>query len=129
MSNIAKRFRTPSETLYGFLMLLFGIPLWFVIVAGAIVALANPQSSAIVGVYLFYGIAIALFYFISGLAYQATAFGNMMLLSPQQFPELHAMVVEGSKELGFSEPPKTFLYNSNGLFNAFARRVLAGPRP
>jgi Zn-dependent protease with chaperone function len=50
----------------------------------------------------------------------------MVLLSPNQFPELHAMVVAGSQELGLSEPPKTFLYNSNGLFNAFARRLMGG---
>ena len=36
------------------------------------------------------------------------------------------MVVAGSKELGLKEAPKAFLYNSNGLFNAFARRLLGG---
>ncbi len=126
MSNIARKFRTSKEATYGLLMLIFGIPLWFMFLVGIIAALASPEASTIAAVYLFYGIAIALFYFISGLAYRATAFGNMMLLSPEQFPELHAMVVAGSKELGFEEPPKTFLFNSNGMFNAFARRVFAG---
>jgi Zn-dependent protease with chaperone function len=36
------------------------------------------------------------------------------------------MVVAGSNEIGLSEPPKTFLYNSNGIFNAFARRLRGG---
>jgi Zn-dependent protease with chaperone function len=36
------------------------------------------------------------------------------------------MVVAGSQEIGLPEPPKTFLYNSNGLLNAFARRLLRG---
>lgn len=35
-------------------------------------------------------------------------------------------MVEGSREVGLAEPPKTFIYNSNGMFNAFARRLLGG---
>jgi hypothetical protein len=50
----------------------------------------------------------------------------MVLLGPKQFPKLYAMVVAGSNEIGLSEPPKTFLYNSNGIFNAFARRLRGG---
>jgi hypothetical protein len=50
----------------------------------------------------------------------------MVLLGPKQFSKLYAMVVAGSNEIGLSEPPKTFLYNSNGIFNAFARRLRGG---
>jgi Zn-dependent protease with chaperone function len=71
-------------------------------------------------------VLVFLFYFISALVYRATAFGNMIMLGPQQFPELYAMVVKGSLEVGLSAPPKTFLFNSNGLFNAFARRLFGG---
>jgi Zn-dependent protease with chaperone function len=45
---------------------------------------------------------------------------------PNQFPELHSMVVDGAREIGLDEPPTTFLYNSNGVYNAFARRLLGG---
>jgi Zn-dependent protease with chaperone function len=58
--------------------------------------------------------------------YRATAFGNMLMLGPQQFPDLYKMVVDASQEIGLGKPPKTFLYNSNGLINAFARRLLGG---
>jgi Zn-dependent protease with chaperone function len=34
------------------------------------------------------------------------------------------MVVSASRDIGPAKPPVTFLYNSNGLINAFARRVL-----
>ena len=50
----------------------------------------------------------------------------MVLLGPNQFPELHAMVGDAARVLGMDTPPKAFLYNSNGLINAFARRLLGG---
>ena len=128
MSTVVDTLRTPQEKFYGLLMMLFAAPLW--LFAGLIVLAAmaghSPQISATVGLYVFYGLAIALFYFIAGIAYRASAFGNMILLGQNQYPELHAMVVEGSKALGMGPTPKTFLYNSNGLFNAFVRRILGG---
>ena len=48
--------------------------------------------------------------------------GNMVLVSEEQFPHIHAMVEEGAKKLGI-DTPEAFIYNSNGLFNAFARQV------
>ena len=126
MSNIVKTLRTTKEKTYGLLMIVLGVVLWPMVLLGVLAGLGSPQAAPIVGVYLFYGLLIWLFLFISGIAYRATAFGNMLLLSPQQFPKLHAMVVEGAQALGMSKPPQTFLYNSNGLINAFARRVLGG---
>jgi Zn-dependent protease with chaperone function len=128
MSDIVTKLRTPQEKLYGLMMLLFSIPLWVLIIFAVIGGMSSddPKISEVVMLYLVYGGSIALFYFIAGLAYRASAFGNMILLSEKQFPELHAMVVEGAKTLGMSPTPKVFLYNSNGLFNAFARRILGG---
>jgi Zn-dependent protease with chaperone function len=88
--------------------------------------MANPATRAVIGVYVVYGLLIWLGLYIASLFYRANAFGNMVLLGPKQFPELHAMVVAGSTELGFQTPPRVFLYNSNGLFNAFARRLFGG---
>ena len=79
-----------------------------------------------VRVYLIYGVAIFLFVLFSGWVYRAFAFGNMLLLGPNQFPELHAMVADGAKALQMDHPPKTFLFNSNGLMNAFALRLFGG---
>ena len=128
MSNIVTKLRTPQEKLYGLMMLLFGVPLWIAAAFTVVGAMSsdNPKVSGIIILYAVYGLAIALFYFIAGLAYRASAFGNMILLSEKQFPELHAMVVEGAQTLGMTPAPKAFLYNSNGLFNAFARRILGG---
>lgn len=128
MSNIADRLRSSPEKTYGVATLVVGALLWPLVVLGVLAALGSTASgvAALVGVYLFYGLLIWFGYFIAGLVYRANAFGNMILLGPKQFPELYEMVVSGSQALGFKDPPKTFLYNANGLFNAFARRVLGG---
>ena len=126
MSPIISRLRNGKERTYNVLTLVLGALLWPMLVLGVLAALANPAAAALVTAYVVYGLLIWLFYFLAALFYRANAFGNMILLGSQQFPELHDMVVAGSKELGFKQTPKTFLYNSNGLFNAFARRILGG---
>ena len=126
MSKTVNALRSKNENIYKYMMIGSGVVLWPLIVVGVLAAMGNPQVAPIISVYVFYGLAIWAFIFLSGIAYRATAFGNKILLGPQQFPELYAMVVAGSQDIGLPQPPKTFLYNSNGLFNAFARRILGG---
>jgi Zn-dependent protease with chaperone function len=128
MQDIASDLRTQKERIYGVLTLTFGALLWVAIVWGVWAGLTsrNPVTVSATRLYLSYGIVIAFFVIISSAFYRATAFGNMILLGPQQFPELYAMVRAGAEALGMKEPPTTFLYNSNGLFNAFARRLFRG---
>lgn len=128
MQNLASELRTQKERVYGVLTLLLGALLWIAIVWGVWAGLTstNPATVSATRLYLGYGIVIALFVILSSAFYRATAFGNMILIGPQQFPELYTMVRAGAEALGMKEPPKTFLYNSNGLFNAFARRLFRG---
>jgi Zn-dependent protease with chaperone function len=128
MSNIVSKLRNGKEGTYRVVTLVVGILLWPLVIFGVLSALASPepQVSTMVAVYLVYAVLIWIFLYISSLFYRAHAFGNMVLLGPKQFPELHAMVTAAASELGFKEAPKTFLYNSNGLFNAFARRLFGG---
>ena len=126
MSVIVNKLRSKPERTYRVLTLLLGILLWPLVVLGVLAGLGNPATSTLIGVYLTYGLLIWLFYYLASLFYRANAFGNMILLGPKQFPELHGMVVAGAAELGFKQPPKTFLYNSNVIFNAFAQRILGG---
>ena len=128
MSKVASELRTGKEQTYGFMMLVFGALLWVLIVWGVWAALngGNARVKALIGIYGGYAVLIALFVWISGLAYRATAFGNMVLLGPKQFPDLYGMVAAGAEELGMKSAPKVFLYNSNGLMNAFARRLFGG---
>ncbi|HTI68251.1 MAG TPA: M48 family metallopeptidase [Caulobacteraceae bacterium] len=109
-------------------MLVLGAVLWAFIAWGVWYALTGGSSRAktAVLVYGFYALAFVAFYWISSAVYRATAFGNMILLGSNQLPELHAMVLDGARALGMKQAPKTFLFNSNGLINAFARRLLGG---
>jgi Zn-dependent protease with chaperone function len=128
MATMANKLRTSKEKLYGGVMLGVGVILWPIFTLAIIAGLFNPipQIAAASWGYFLYGLAIALFFWLSGDFYRATAFGNMVLLGPNQFPQLHAMVLAGARELGMGEAPRAFLYNSNGLLNAFARRLLGG---
>jgi Zn-dependent protease with chaperone function len=126
MSNIIERNRLPRERAYGTIALILGPSLWVLIVLGVLAAMANPQAASLVSVYVVYAILIAIGYWVAAAAYRAGAFGNMILLGPEQLPHLHAMVLDGARELGMNPPPKTFLFNSNGVLNAFARRLLGG---
>ncbi len=128
MPTVAERLRSPKEKTLHIAALAIGSVLWVLIAFAAWGALTNPDPrvSGVAALYAFYFVAFGLFIFLSSVFYRATAFGNMILLGPKQFPQLHAMVVAGSAALGLTSPPKTFLYNSNGLFNAFARRLLGG---
>ena len=126
MSETVETLRTTSEKTYQTFMIVIGALLWAIIVVAALAALNDPKGAPILFVYVFYAVLFLLFVWISAAVYRATAFGNMILLGPKQFPELHQMVVAASTGIGLSEPPRAFLYNSNGLFNAFARRLLMG---
>ena len=126
MQHTIATLRTRGEKAYRTLMILFGILLWSLIGIGVGAGLSNPKMAPLVYLYGGYALAIWIFILIAAAAYRATAFGNMILLGPKQFAELHAMVVQGSQDIGLPAPPRTFLYNSNGLFNAFARRLMGG---
>ena len=128
MLKVAKKLQTTSEKAYGALVVVFGALLWAVIAWGIWAALTSGSQkfAPLARMCVEYGIAFALFYLVSSAVYRARAFGNMILLGPHQFPELHAMVVAGAQELGMNKTPRTFLYNSNGFANAYARRLLGG---
>jgi Zn-dependent protease with chaperone function len=124
MTKTASAFRTTREKIYQAMMIGIGCVLWIVI--GLTVGV-NWHNGTLRGYFVHmlvnYGVSFAAIYWAAGAAYRASAFGNMILLGPKQFPHLYAILVECSREIGLRTPPTTFVYNSNGLFNAFARRL------
>lgn len=126
MSISIKSLRHKREKRYQFMMIVLGLILWALVVYWVWKDWNAPTVGHFVKLYVGYGVAIALFVWIASAVYRASAFGNMILVGPKQFPELHQMVVDSSREVGLPQPPTTFIYNSNGLFNAFARRLLGG---
>lgn len=75
-------------------------------------------------VFVFYALFFVLFLLVSSLLFRASAMENMILISKDQFPHLHNLVKEGWGKLGLSPVPEAFLDNSNGIFNAFARKAI-----
>lgn len=126
MSITINSLRHKREKRYQFLMIVLGLILWALVAYAVWNDWNAPKVGSFVKLYVGYAVAIALFVWMASAAYRALAFGNMILVGPRQFPELHQMVVDSAREIGLSKAPTTFIYNSNGLFNAFARRLLGG---
>jgi Zn-dependent protease with chaperone function len=120
MSTTINTFRHKREKIYQVLMLATGVLLWAILVR----LFLSPAGLRLLSVVFFYAVAFFVYYLLAPLFYRAHAYGNMILIGPTQFPELHDMVVTASRDIGLPKPPVAFLYNSNGLINAFARRVL-----
>ncbi|WP_284946124.1 M48 family metallopeptidase [Acidisoma cladoniae] len=119
--KLPQNLRYPRENFYGTLLSIFGVILWVALVAVMVnVFYSNPR---IFFLYCLYVVAFALFAFLSALFFRAYIYGHYVLIGPTQFPHLHEAVVDGAARLGLTPVPVTFVYNSNGLLNAFARRL------
>ncbi len=118
MNAIVKRYRTRKEPIYNFILCSIGsliyaaALLWFLII-----------ETKTTWPWMFYFGLFALFFLIASILFRANAMGNMILISEEQFPHLHQMVIDGSKKLGLNATPEAFLYNSNGILNAFALKI------
>ena len=117
-------YRTKKEVTYNFILTIVGFAIWIGLVA--LIGNANFDDESflpLLSMFLFYGGIFFAFIMLSMLAFRANAYGNMILINENQFPELHEMIVSGAKKLGMHTPPEAFLYNSNGIMNAFARQI------
>ncbi len=122
MSEIVNVYRTNKESIYNYILCSIGALIWAAI---AYFFITVDQKTLIATLpIMFYLVAFILFFGIAALLFRANALGNMILISEDQFPHLHYMVIEGAKKLGLASPPEAFLYNSHGLFNAFARQTV-----
>ncbi len=118
--------RHPKEKLYGLLMLVFGVVIWLV-VAGTIVlaALNNPVMLAL---FIVYAIFFWFFGYVVRALMRAYMIGHYVMVSEQQFPHLHKMVEDGARLLGLEGAPQCFVYNSSGVMNAMALRLVGRTR-
>ena len=125
-NSLASELRHPKERTWGGVMTVLGILVWAVIVL--VIAFMVSQGRGLVLLPLvFYGVLIWLFYLIAAAFYRARAFGHFVLLSEQQCPSLYRLLTDSAAEIGLAKLPVAFVYNSNGLINAFARRLLGKP--
>jgi Zn-dependent protease with chaperone function len=121
MEDVVKLYRTSKETTYNFALCTIGV----LIYCAFIYFLITAEESTLMGFLplAFYILLFAMFFIASALLFRANALGNMILISEEQFPHLHQFIKEGAHRLGMDSPPEAFLYNSNGLINAFARQT------
>lgn len=124
MENIIDQYRTKRESVLNLFLCVIGALLWFGIFYGLTNTNFDDKSVLpILFTFVFYGGLFIGFIFLSALAFRANAMGNMILLGENQFPHLYQMVKEGASKIGMSDTPEAFLFNSNGIMNAFARQV------
>jgi len=124
MENAVDHYRTKTEKIYNLLLSFIGALLWAGIFYG--LAVVDDPDKSLRGVLIGFGAYFALFLlslFVSSIVFRAVAMGNMILLGSDQFPNLYTMVQDGANKLEISPTPEVFLYNSSGLFNAFARQA------
>jgi len=126
MENVVNQMRHGKERLYGRIMMLAGLILWGAFIGALAWAAINKDYSmlAVLAVYIVYGVVIWLAIMIGKFLTRAYIFGHYVLIGPQQFPHLYQMVAEGAAAAQLPEAPKAFVYNSGGLINAFALRLI-----
>jgi len=102
----------PRERVLGAITLVLAVLVWLALIAGTFgIAL------------IFLGIG-AVVYLFAHSALIAHVKGNGVELSPEQFPDLHALFNECCKRLGIEHPPQAYILNGNGVLNAFATKFL-----
>ncbi len=121
------RFRHGKEKFYGTLTLAIGALIWLVVLLIPVVELMRGRPQVAL-VFLLYVGMFWLFSFIVRALTRAYMFGHFVMVGPNQFPHLHQMVVEGAQRVGLKDVPTTFVYNSNGVMNAMALRLVGRHR-
>lgn len=118
MTPLAQQLRHPKEKTYGGMMLVAGIILWAI--AGIAIGAAVFFSPVVLFGVLFYIGLIFLVMFIAEALLRAYIYGHYVMVGPNQFPQLHAMVKQAAATAGLAEAPTAFVFNSGGIMNAFA---------
>jgi len=117
----------PKEKLYGSIMLGFGALIWALFIGFILLALLRGQVHvALIAALYFFGFWLVS-YWLRALT-RAYMIGHFVMVGPNQFPQLHRMVEEGARALNLAEAPQTFVYNSNGVMNAMALRLVGRQR-
>ncbi|WID97282.1 M48 family metallopeptidase [Bosea vestrisii] len=117
----------PKEKLYGSIMLVVGTLIWVLVVGFILLSLLRGQIHVAV-ISLLYFLAFWLFSYWARALTRAYMIGHFVMVGPDQFPHLHRMVEDGARALGLREIPQTFVYNSSGVLNAMALRLVGRQR-
>src|SRR3989449_5825271 len=113
-----------GELVYGRERLLFALMIVVsLLVYGSLVTLALLDMPT-GGVFLFYGILLALGSFVAHAFALGRIRGNGVLVTERQFPFLQQMVNAHARQLGLTYSPTVYVLESGGILNAFATKLL-----
>lgn len=104
--------RWPSEIPLLVLVILASIGIWFAL------------TLSILGIV--YAVLIAVFLFVTHVAFIAHVRGSAARIGPEQFPELHARVQELSRRAGLQTAPAAYVMQAGGSLNALATKFFRG---
>lgn len=127
MSFSISKIKHPKEKFYGALTLLIGVLVWLPIILSIFYVIMTDKATILFSI-LIYIIIFKLMSFVARAFTRAYMFGHFVMIGPQQFPELYQMVVDGAKAVGLKETPRVFVYNSHGVMNAMALRLVGRHR-
>lgn len=104
--------RTPEESTRFTILMIVSVLAWAGLILGTL------------GIGLIFVAMGALFVVFIQAALIAHVKGNAVKVTEKQFPEIHARVVELSKQMGLPAAPAVYVLQEGGLLNAFATRFL-----
>ncbi len=98
----------PKEKIYYSISVLFSVVFWFLIVLWTM------------GIWLFYTVFFAIFITIGHAIFLSYIKWYGIKVGEKQFSDIFKLAQNSSEKLGFNKVPDIYVYNMDGIFNAFA---------
>ncbi len=108
-----KTLRHPKEKLYRTVCMVVGGLVWVGLLLGTKLSI------------LLFLIPMAIVLWLSEKFFQASIYGNSVMVSDDQYSKVHALVSNTAKHFQLSYTPATFVVNSDGMINAVAIKFLS----
>ncbi|MFN8237694.1 MAG: M48 family metallopeptidase [Chitinophagales bacterium] len=100
----------PKETAYKSIMYIISGIIWIPLIIFAVIGFV-------------FSIPFIFISWLSSLYYKAQILGDCVKVNNNQYPEIYNIVTEYSNKSGLIDIPEVYVYNSNGLLNAFAIKL------
>jgi Zn-dependent protease with chaperone function len=105
-------YRHPKEQLYYTIAAVLGGLIWAGLIIGSF------------GLILLLALPVALTVWVSSKLFESYVFGNGVVVSEQQYPEVHKLIVKTAQDMRMAQPPRVVLLESGGAKNALAIKFL-----
>lgn len=122
MSTINYRVE-PKENIYFAIALAISLLVYTAIVVG-LVAAVDTGHSEYLPIIATYAVIILIVLHVTRGMLVGIIRGNAVKLGPQQFADIHAIVMRQAQQLGLSRVPDIYLLQQGGTLNAFATRFM-----